>query len=102
MNDKDAEQVLVVPARILHEAGLFQGFSRRTEHYLPRLLDPMNLSYRRRDQVVALKTMGPSWPAATLVTSGVAKRETARTNRKYLGMEAPKELMAAFIESSLE
>jgi predicted NUDIX family phosphoesterase len=51
VNDKDAEQVLVVPARILHEAGLFQGFSRRTGHYLPRLLDPANLSYRRRDQV---------------------------------------------------
>jgi predicted NUDIX family phosphoesterase len=51
MPDKDAEQVLVVPARTLREAGLFQGFSRRTDHYLPRLLDPANLSYHRRDQV---------------------------------------------------
>jgi len=51
VSDKDAEQVLVVPTRILREAGLFQGFDRRIEHYLPRLLDPVNLSYRRRDQV---------------------------------------------------
>jgi predicted NUDIX family phosphoesterase len=51
VSDKDGEQVLVVPARILHEAGLFQGFSRRTDHYLSRLLDPVNLSYRHRDQV---------------------------------------------------
>jgi len=51
VSDKDAEQVLVVPTRILHEAGLFQGFDRRIEHYLPRLLDPANLCYRRRDQV---------------------------------------------------
>jgi predicted NUDIX family phosphoesterase len=51
VSDSDGEQVLVVPARILHEAGLFQGFSRRTHHYLPLLLDPANLSYRRRDQV---------------------------------------------------
>jgi predicted NUDIX family phosphoesterase len=51
MSDKDGEQVLVVPTRILKEAGLFQGFTRRTDHYLPLLLDPANLSYRRRAQV---------------------------------------------------
>jgi predicted NUDIX family phosphoesterase len=51
MSDKDSEQVLVVPARVLDEAGIFQGLSRRTDHYLPRLLDPAHLSYRRRDQV---------------------------------------------------
>jgi predicted NUDIX family phosphoesterase len=50
MPDKDAERVLVVPTRILHEAGLFQGFSPRTEHYLPRLLDPRHLSYLPRGQ----------------------------------------------------
>jgi predicted NUDIX family phosphoesterase len=51
MSDKDAELVLVVPTRIFHDSCLFQGFSPRVEHYLPRLLDPANLSYRRRDQV---------------------------------------------------
>ncbi len=51
MTDKDAELVLVVPTQVFHDAGQFQGFSRRTGHYLPRLLDSANLSYRRRDQV---------------------------------------------------
>lgn len=37
------ERVLVVPTTVLHEAGLFQGFSDRVEHYLPRLLDPARL-----------------------------------------------------------
>lgn len=27
MSDKSAERVLVVPTRVFHEAGLFQGFS---------------------------------------------------------------------------
>jgi predicted NUDIX family phosphoesterase len=48
VSDKSAEHVLVVPTRVLHEAGLFQGFSPRVEHYLPRLLDPAHLGYRRR------------------------------------------------------
>jgi predicted NUDIX family phosphoesterase len=48
VSDKGAEQVLVVPTAVLHEAGLFQGFSPRVEHYLPRLLDPRHLSYRPR------------------------------------------------------
>ena len=48
MSDKDGEQVLVIPSRILNEAGLFQGFSPRTDHYLPRLLDPEHLLYLRR------------------------------------------------------
>jgi len=47
----DREEVLVVPTAVLREAGLFQGFSRRIEHYLPRLLDPAQLSYRPRGQV---------------------------------------------------
>jgi predicted NUDIX family phosphoesterase len=44
----DVEQVLVVPTRLFHEAGLFQGLSPRVEHYVPRLLDPLHLSYRPR------------------------------------------------------
>lgn len=48
MTDPAAERVLVVPTAVLAEAGLFQGFSTRVEHYLPRLLDPAQLSYRPR------------------------------------------------------
>ena|SRR5208283_332086 len=48
MSDKSEEQVLVVPRAVLEQAGLFQGFSPRIEHYLPRLLDPPQLAYRPR------------------------------------------------------
>jgi predicted NUDIX family phosphoesterase len=50
MNDQDQERVLVVPTRVLHEAGLFQGFTPRVAHYLPRLLDPAHLGYLPRAQ----------------------------------------------------
>jgi predicted NUDIX family phosphoesterase len=46
-----SEQVLVIPTAVFHEAGLFQGFSPRVEHYLSRLLAPRHLSYRPRDAV---------------------------------------------------
>ncbi len=45
------EQVLVIPTAVLHEAGLFQGFSADVDHYLPRLLNPKLLSYRSRAAV---------------------------------------------------
>ncbi len=51
MSEVGAERVLVVPTRVLHEAGLFQGFSPHVEHYLPRLLDPARLSFRPRAEV---------------------------------------------------
>jgi predicted NUDIX family phosphoesterase len=50
MPDKDAEQVLVIPTRVLVAAGMFQGFCGNIDHYLPRLLDPQYLRYLRRDQ----------------------------------------------------
>lgn len=43
-----AEQVLVIPTPIFHEAGLFQGLCRDVDHYLPRLLDPQHLSFLPR------------------------------------------------------
>jgi predicted NUDIX family phosphoesterase len=49
--DKGGERVLVLPAAVLREAGLFQGFSPRVEHYRPRLLDPAVQSYRPRAEV---------------------------------------------------
>lgn len=51
MTDKSAERVLVVPTAIFHQAGLFQGFSPRADHYLSRILDPVHLSYRPRSEV---------------------------------------------------
>src|SRR5262245_20220281 len=50
VSDKDQERVLVVPTRVLHEAGLFQGFNPRIADYLPQLLDPAHLSYLARAQ----------------------------------------------------
>lgn len=46
----DSEQVLVIPTRILHEAGLFQGLTRDVEGYVPRLLDPRHFRYLPRLQ----------------------------------------------------
>jgi predicted NUDIX family phosphoesterase len=51
MMGKDREQVLVIPTQSLREAGIFQGFTRRIDHYLSRLLEPANLVYRPRDEV---------------------------------------------------
>lgn len=51
MSEKMAERVLVMPTSVFHEAGLFQGFCPRVEHYLGRLLDPRHLSYRPRAEV---------------------------------------------------
>lgn len=42
------EQVLVVPTKLFHELGLFQGLSRDVERYLPRLLARENLSFMAR------------------------------------------------------
>ena len=44
------EQVLVIPTRLVHDAGLFQGLNRAITHYLPRLLDPSVCFFLPRDQ----------------------------------------------------
>jgi predicted NUDIX family phosphoesterase len=49
--DSGVEHVLVVPTRLFHEAGLFQGLSPRVDHYVARLLDWRHLSYRPRPSV---------------------------------------------------
>ena len=51
MIDKSSERILVVPTAIFHEAGLFQGFTTRVNHYLARILEPRHLSYRLRSEV---------------------------------------------------
>jgi predicted NUDIX family phosphoesterase len=50
MNKSD-ERVLVLPTALFHEIGVFHGFTPQVKEYLPRLLDPKNLSYRPRAQV---------------------------------------------------
>lgn len=50
MSHKSVEEVLVIPTRALHEAGLFQGLTAKADHYLPRLLDPDRLHYLSRGQ----------------------------------------------------
>jgi predicted NUDIX family phosphoesterase len=44
------EQVLGVARSVLESAGMFQGFTRRVDHYLPRLLKRECLCYRARTQ----------------------------------------------------
>jgi predicted NUDIX family phosphoesterase len=51
VSDKSAERVLVIPTTVFHQAGVFQGFTPRVEHYLPPLLDGRHLSYRPRAEV---------------------------------------------------
>lgn len=51
MIDVQTEHVLVVPTRVFHELGYFQGFSGQTERYLPELLSPRHTSYRARAEM---------------------------------------------------
>jgi predicted NUDIX family phosphoesterase len=45
------EHVLVVPTRLFHELGHFQGFSANVGCYLGELLSPRNTSYRPRSEM---------------------------------------------------
>jgi predicted NUDIX family phosphoesterase len=49
--DPASEQVLVVPTRLFHDLGVFQGFCSDIERYLPALLDRKNQSFRPRSEV---------------------------------------------------
>jgi predicted NUDIX family phosphoesterase len=49
MDVPTSEQVLVIPTKVFHQAGLFQGFSSQKDYYLPRLLKPEFLTYQPRD-----------------------------------------------------
>lgn len=48
MSVVQTEQVLVVPTRLLHELGYFQGFTANTDLYLDELLSPEHTSYQPR------------------------------------------------------
>ncbi|WP_437191938.1 phosphoesterase [Planctomicrobium sp. SH527] len=45
------EHVLVVPTKLFHELGHFQGYTTDVQFYLDTLLDPSNVSYRPRNEV---------------------------------------------------
>ncbi len=51
VREKSGERVLVLPTGVFHQAGIFQGFNPGVHDYLPRLLDPVNLTYRLREEV---------------------------------------------------
>jgi predicted NUDIX family phosphoesterase len=48
MSERPEERVLAIPTAVLHEAGVFQGFTPRTDHYLPVLLDPHHFRWLPR------------------------------------------------------
>jgi predicted NUDIX family phosphoesterase len=47
----DTEQVLVVPTKLIHRLGYFQGFTTAVGSYLDELLSPENISYRPRHEM---------------------------------------------------
>jgi predicted NUDIX family phosphoesterase len=51
MPDVSSEQVLVVPTRLLHDLGYFQGFLPGVAGYLDTLLSPQHTSYRPRAEM---------------------------------------------------
>jgi len=51
MSTVHTEQVLVVPTKIFHRLGHFQGFSSDVDRYLDELLSPEHTSYRPRAEM---------------------------------------------------
>lgn len=45
------EHVLVIPTEYFHQLGYFQGFTRETERYIPKILAPSVVSFRPRSEV---------------------------------------------------
>lgn len=45
-----SEQVLVIPTAVLHDAGVFHGFTDDVEHFLPKILDVRHFRYLPRDE----------------------------------------------------
>jgi predicted NUDIX family phosphoesterase len=76
---KSSERVLVVPTAVFHEIGVFHGFSPRVEEYLPRLLDPTNLSYRPRAEVETDPSFKQIIPYVVLRYSGKRTSEVTQT-----------------------
>jgi predicted NUDIX family phosphoesterase len=49
--EEPIEHVLVVPTKLFHDLGYFQGFSPNVEKYIGTLLDPAHTSFRPRNEV---------------------------------------------------
>jgi predicted NUDIX family phosphoesterase len=47
------ERILVVPTSLFHDLGYFQGFSRETDRYWPRLVEGDHVEYRARGEMEA-------------------------------------------------
>ena len=47
----ESEHVMVVPTRLFHECGYFQGFNSETEKFLPTLLNAANTKYLPRNEM---------------------------------------------------
>src|SRR2546423_4233476 len=45
------EKILVVPTRLFHDLGYFQGFSREITRYWPQLVDGDHVEYRARGEM---------------------------------------------------
>ncbi len=51
MSTVETEQVLVVPTRLFHKLGYFQGFSADVARYIPQLLSPESTRYLPRGEM---------------------------------------------------
>ena len=51
MTDASTEHVMVVPTKLFHHLGYFQGFCGDVDRYLGELLSPEHTSYRPRSEV---------------------------------------------------
>jgi predicted NUDIX family phosphoesterase len=51
VSENQIEHVLVVPTRLFHRLGHFQGFTGDVDRYLDELLRPENMTFRPRDEV---------------------------------------------------
>jgi predicted NUDIX family phosphoesterase len=51
VSDVHTERVLVIPTKLFHQLGYFQGFSSDVDRYLSDLFSPRNTSYRPRREV---------------------------------------------------
>jgi len=94
MSDKSEERVLVIPTAVFHRLGAFQGFRGDVVAYLPRLLDPANLSFLPRGRAEHDPSYKQLIPYVVLrwrdeafhYTRGAAGTETRLTALRSIGV----------------
>ena len=72
MSSLPQEDVLVVPRSVLEQAGLFQGFCRDVEKYLPILLDPNQTRWMPREKAEEDRSFKQLIPYCLLAWSDAA------------------------------